>query len=123
VVNDFSGENDPPSGLDDWKNVMHLRAGQITLRSYADEWLARRPVLSVRTAELYRYLLSNHILPNLGHATLAALAPSKIRGWHAELSNRHPSTAAMVSPLSVHPDGKSRCKSAPLGLKLSEAVA
>ena len=70
------------------------RAGQITLHMYAEEWLDRRPDLAVRTDELYRYLLTNHILPTLGQITLAGLAPSKIRGWHAGIAQGHPSTAA-----------------------------
>jgi len=70
------------------------RAGKITVRMYAEEWLERRPDLAVRTRELYQYLLSNHIFPVLGQVTLAGLAPSKIRGWHAELAMRHASTAS-----------------------------
>src|SRR5665213_3424457 len=68
--------------------------GQVTLRAFGNEWRERRPDLAVRTRELYRYLLNRHIFPALGHATLAGLAPSKIRGWHAELSSRHASTAS-----------------------------
>ncbi len=70
------------------------RAGKVTLRDYSAEWLARRPDLAVRTVELYRYLLDDHIVPELGSSTLAALAPSKIRGWHAKAAQAHPSTAA-----------------------------
>ena len=70
------------------------RAGQITLHTYAEEWLERRPDLAVRTDELYRYLLTNHILPTLGQTTLAGLQPSKIRGWNSVIAKDHPSTAA-----------------------------
>ncbi|MGH7714503.1 MAG: tyrosine-type recombinase/integrase [Vulcanimicrobiaceae bacterium] len=70
------------------------RAGKISVKDYANEWLARRPDLAVRTAELYRYLLDSHILPELGTSSLAALAPSKVRGWHAKLAQAHSSTAA-----------------------------
>jgi integrase len=70
------------------------RAGQVTVQSYANEWLDRRPDLSARTRELYRHLLDRHVIPALGQATLAGLAPSKIRGWHAGLAKSHPSTAA-----------------------------
>ena len=70
------------------------RAGRVTVEAYSNEWLERRPDLAVRTRELYRYLLDQHILPVLGHATLAGLAPSKIRGWHASAAQKHPSTAA-----------------------------
>ena len=70
------------------------RAGTITLRAYAEEWLEQRNDLAVRTRELYAYLLEHYTLPVLGNATLVALAPSKIRSWHAGLSREHPSTAA-----------------------------
>ena len=70
------------------------RAGLVSLGEYSHEWLIRRPDLAVRTHELYRYLLDRHICPSLGHVSLAALAPSKIRGWHAALAREHPSTAA-----------------------------
>jgi integrase len=70
------------------------RAGKVTLEVYATEWLGLRPDLSIRTRELYEYLLGKHILPTLGRIELQKLAPSKIRGWHAELASRHASTAA-----------------------------
>lgn len=70
------------------------RAGKVSVKNYADEWLASRPDLAVRTVELYRYLLDDHILPSLGSTTLATLAPSKVRGWHAKLAQAHSSTAA-----------------------------
>ena len=38
--------------------------------------------------------MDRHALPDLGDATLAALTPSKVRGWHAALAQAHPSTAA-----------------------------
>jgi integrase len=68
--------------------------GKTKLSTYAEEWLKQRNDLAVRTKELYAYLLYHYILPSLGSSTLAALAPSKIRSWHAELSREHASTAA-----------------------------
>ena len=70
------------------------RAGQVTLRTYADDWISRRPDLAIRTREMYEDLLRIHILPVLGPTTLAGLSPSKIRGWNAELANRYSSTAS-----------------------------
>src|SRR5665213_2600960 len=70
------------------------RAGQVTLTTYANEWLERRPDLAVRTRELYRYVLDRHIFLSLGQTTLAGLAPSKIRGWHAGIAQDHPAAAA-----------------------------
>ena len=70
------------------------RAGKVTFGDYAQEWLERRPDLAVRTIDLYRYLLSNHILPTFGNSSLVAVSPSKIRGWHAGIAQNHASTAA-----------------------------
>lgn len=69
-------------------------AGQATLKTYANEWITRRPDLAVRTRELYEDLLRLHILPSLGQTTIAGLTPSKIRGWNAALAAKHPSTAS-----------------------------
>ena len=70
------------------------RAGKMTLRVYAEEWLDQRSDLAFRTHELYAYLLERHIVPSMGNATLVGLAPSKIRSWHASLTRQHPSTGA-----------------------------
>jgi integrase len=76
------------------------RAGTVMLRDYANQWLDRRPELAARTAELYRYLLDNHVLPELGHITLAGLSPSKVRAWHAALAKDHAVTAAKAYRLA-----------------------
>jgi integrase len=65
-----------------------------SLKSYANQWLDYRFDLAIRTKELYQYLLENHIYPAMGHSSLENLTPSVVRGWHAELAQRHPSTAA-----------------------------
>ena len=70
------------------------KSGKITIDIYASEWLARRSDLSIRTVELYSYLLKNHVFPRLGNVTLSGVTPSKVRNWNAELSLRHPSTAS-----------------------------
>jgi len=69
-------------------------AGQVTIKKYASEWIAHRPDLAVRTKELYEDLLRIHILPSLGQTTIAALTPSKVRSWNAQLAAKHPSTAS-----------------------------
>ena len=70
------------------------RAAQVTLETYAIQWLGHRQDLAERTRELYRYLLDRHTFPTLGRTSLAGLSPSMIRGWHARLAQDHPSTAA-----------------------------
>ena len=61
------------------------RAGEITMRVYADDWLAHRSTIRPRTRELYESLLRNHIPPTLGKTTLASVSPRLIRSWHSDL--------------------------------------
>lgn len=70
------------------------RSSSITLKEYAAEWLSLRRDLALRTRELYQHLLDRHIIPALGSINLVALAPSKIRSWHAGLAADYASTAA-----------------------------
>lgn len=66
------------------------RAGQQTLRSYADKWLIARRVngrpLAPRTRELYRWQLDRRILPRLGAVELRRLDAVEVRSWHAILT-------------------------------------
>ncbi len=65
-----------------------------SFKNYAGQWLANRFDLAVRTRELYDYLLNSHIYPAIANTSLENLTPSMVRTWHAELAQRHPSTAA-----------------------------
>ena len=69
------------------------RVGRITLIAFADRFLSER-VLAERTAETYRGLLDNHILPALGDIEMGQLSPGSVRSWHARLARSHPSTGA-----------------------------
>ena len=69
-------------------------SGDATLETYANQWLDQRHDLSVRTYDLYRYVLDRHIFPSLGQSTLAGLTPSKVRSWNSTLAKSHPATAA-----------------------------
>jgi hypothetical protein len=75
-------------------NWIDPKSGKIALKNYANDWLSERAGLSLRTVELNEYLLNNHVFPTLGDANLAALTPSKIRNWNAELASSHASTAS-----------------------------
>ena len=59
--------------------------GKVTVRDYADRWIAQRPNLRPRTIELYRWLLGKHITPYLGGVPLGRLSTSLVRDWRAEL--------------------------------------
>ena len=70
------------------------RRSRITLEDFGTGWLAGRHDLSETTADLYRYLFADHIVPELGSIKLASLTTSVIRPWNASLRARHPTTAA-----------------------------
>jgi hypothetical protein len=57
------------------------RAGRILLKEYAGGWLAARTVrgrpLALRTAESYRYLLDDYILPTFGNQRLRVVSRAR----------------------------------------------
>lgn len=72
-------------------------ASDDTLAEYAGRWMRERPLLRVRTRELYEGLLRLHVLPSLGAVSLCDIKPAVVRSWHASmLSGPRPgaSTAA-----------------------------
>ncbi len=74
--------------------------GAVTLRAYADAWLATRTVrgraLRPRTASNYRGLLDRHVYPHLGGLPLSAVTPERIRLWHAQVGAAGATTAAQA---------------------------
>jgi len=69
------------------------RAAGVSLSAYAAVWMAQR-TLRPRTVELYKGLLTRHILPTFGSLALGRITPASVRAWHADLAARHPTTAA-----------------------------
>ncbi len=57
-----------------------------TLEQYADDWLAHKTNLRLRTRELYEHQLQAHIYQKLGSIELAKLSPKTVREWHAGLT-------------------------------------
>lgn len=77
--------------LDTWGAVE--RSDGITLEKYADRWIEQRQ-LRPRTKQLYKSMLDRLILPDLGDIKLVKLTPARIREWHADLGNAHPTRNA-----------------------------
>ncbi|MDQ6875272.1 MAG: site-specific integrase [Actinomycetota bacterium] len=63
------------------------------LTDYADAWLAGRE-LKPRTRELYRGLLDDLILPELGRLKMSRVTPARVRGWYAALDVSTPTRRA-----------------------------
>lgn len=57
---------------------------KVLLGDYADRWIVQRPGLRPRTVELYRWLLRNHVAPDLGGVELGKLSTAIIRQWRAD---------------------------------------
>ena len=83
-------------------------AGQVTLKTYANEWIARRPDLAVRTRELYEDLLRLHILPSLGQ-TIDCRSHA-IKGSRVERGTRGEASQYCIQgvPTAVHNDAERR---------------
>jgi integrase len=64
----------------DWIDPEH--AG-VLFGNYAEQWLQDR-VLKVRTAELYRGLLRNHLLPAFRDVRLSEIDEAAVRRWRKE---------------------------------------
>src|SRR5262249_42375143 len=56
------------------------------LRARVDQWEGANDI-SARTAQRYRQLVENQIVPYLGTKALRKLRPLDIEGWHARLRN------------------------------------
>lgn len=70
------------------------KAGEVTFRAFAEDWLAHRPDLRPRSIILYRSLLRRHLLPTFGDIAIGRMTPSAVSRWHAALAARHPGSAA-----------------------------
>jgi len=69
----------------DWTDPLGAR---VRLRDYADDWIAQRPGLRPRTADLYRWLLAKHVTPYIGNVPIGKITTQAVRQWRAELLSR-----------------------------------
>src|ERR1035441_4725658 len=71
------------------------RSSTITLREYADQWIADRRIRETTRAK-YQGLLDRHILPRFGSTELGRITTQSIRSWNTSLTSKHPDTAAQA---------------------------
>lgn len=81
------------------ERVARRQAEKLTLRSYAQSWLAAKTKLARRTRDLYESQLDNLIVPALGDHALAEITPEIVRRWFAELGSEHESRNAKAYAL------------------------
>jgi integrase len=58
---------------------------KIRLQDYAENWIRERPGLRPRTVQLYRWLLTRYITPQLGPVALGKLDSPLVRQWRSRL--------------------------------------
>ncbi|MEV8320415.1 site-specific integrase [Streptomyces sp. NPDC059900] len=71
--------------------LLDPRRGQIGLRSYAEAWLERQ-IISERTYGNQEGFLRNHLLPQLGHKTIASIRERDIAKFVADVSKKMAAT-------------------------------
>jgi integrase len=64
------------------------RSGRVTFAVYAQDWLAHRPGLRPKTAELYESQLRVHLVPAFGRMMLTDIGPPAIRRWYTTVQKR-----------------------------------
>jgi len=67
---------------------------------YAERWISDR-VLKVRTEELYRGLLRNHLLPFFGNASIGDIDEAAVRRWRKERLQAGPTADRPFGPVVV----------------------
>ena len=62
-----------------------IEPSKLTVANYLRAWLAGPHGLAGKTAERYRQLAEQQIIPHLGHMALQAVRPVHVEAWHATL--------------------------------------
>jgi integrase len=60
---------------------------RLTVQDYLQRWLADyvETNLAPKTLEMYRQIITGHVLPALGQVPLTGLRPQQLQGWYTEL--------------------------------------
>ena len=62
-----------------------IEPSKVTVAEYIRAWLDGAHGLSLKTAERYRQLAEQQIIPHLGNVALQNLRPAKVKEWHGSL--------------------------------------
>ena len=73
-----------------------IDSSKVTVATYLRSWIEIAEAISIspKTAERYRQLIENQIIPHLGALRLQSLRPSHVAAWHGSLlrEGRHDGT-------------------------------
>jgi integrase len=75
--------------------------GPVTLRAYAESWLAERPGQGIATADDEAGRLRGHVLPILGDMALGEIRPRHVRDLVRELRRRKSARGEPLAPRTV----------------------
>ena len=71
--------------LNDAHNGMLIDPSKLTVAEHLRAWLELAPGLSPKTAERYRQLVEQQVIPHLGTIALQKLRPAQIQDWHGTI--------------------------------------
>jgi integrase len=79
-------------------NYLDPAAGKVSVAEFAGVWVGGVSHLKESTAERYRGIVRNHVVPRWGSTRLSAVAPSDVASWVGELmeGGLRPSTVRQV---------------------------
>ncbi|MGW7028180.1 tyrosine-type recombinase/integrase [Streptomyces xanthophaeus] len=88
-------ENDKRQGV-----YIDPQLGQISMRKWAEEWLAQHQV-NESTRRNYQGFLSNHLIPELGSRTLAGLTVADVKKLQAAMTARGLAAATVNDRMNI----------------------
>ncbi len=74
------------AALHEQKQGMLSTGPQQTLRVYLERWLEQvcKPTMRPNTYQTYRFNLSHHVIPSLGHIKLQKLTPEQVQAFYVQ---------------------------------------
>jgi integrase len=87
--------------LNEAHNGTLIDPSNLTVTQHLRAWLDLAPGLSPKTAERYRQLAEQQIIPHLGGLALQKLKPAHIQNWHGELLKAGGKAARPLSARTV----------------------
>ena len=74
--------------LNDMNNGTLIEPSKLTVAEHIRAWLEGATGLSPKTAERYRQLTEQQIIPHLGNIPLQKLRPAQVAAWHSTILKR-----------------------------------
>lgn len=91
-------------------NYLDPAAGKVPVSEFAGVWMAGLSHLKESTAERYRGIVRNHVVPKWGSTRLSGVAPSDVAAWIGKLTEGGAVDRAPGAPgvLADHGPGPAR---------------